>query len=564
MKISISLKLTTILCLFGLLLTGLASYYSQSNSKQILLDAARRDLLIANQVLGRTLQLKLQGAATDARLLADQPQPLQVLLDTPEKASNRMMLARMFEAVMEANATFRCIRLISAQQHGLELLSVERSGLQPDSALKETGHFPYVFKTLQLKPGGQFFSEILPDRTDPNGALLLQLASPVWSEQQAAGVVVVSLDITALLTRLKRELPDYYQVFLANGKGQLLLDPDHQNMPGSASGPDVLLQDQIPALASLLSGQTSSLLAALPDKYNQPSRVATFTRLLIGHGDSQTPLILGLAIPEEHILLASRELDQRMIRIVLGLGLLSLLLSLWLANALLRPLNQIGQAVSQFTDNLKLLPLPTRRGDELGKLARELDDMQKKILAQLSELSENHIQMQRMAHNDALTGLPNRRLFFDRLEHAVAKARRTGKQIGLLYVDIDEFKEINDTYGHAVGDEALRIVARLLSSVTRAADTVARLGGDEFIILLEDMEDHAVLLNIAKKLRAHLQNRMLINGHELLMTASLGLSIFPLHGEDADALVQSADNAMYGAKREGRNRICMADGQLPR
>ena len=95
MKISISIKLTAILCLFGLLMTGLASYYSLSNSKQILLDAAKRDLLIANQVLGRNLQLKLQGPANDARLLAEQPQPLQILLDHPNKAREQLALTRM-------------------------------------------------------------------------------------------------------------------------------------------------------------------------------------------------------------------------------------------------------------------------------------------------------------------------------------------------------------------------------------------------------------------------------------------------------------------------------------
>jgi diguanylate cyclase (GGDEF)-like protein len=563
MKSSISLKLTAILCLFGLLLTGLASYYSLSSSKQILLDAAKRDLLVANQVLGRNLQIKLQNFATDARLLASQPQPLQILLDSPDKARERIALASMLEALIEANSAYQGVRLIGAQQHGLELMSVDRSGVQPDSALKERGHFPYVFKTLQLASGDQYFSEITPDSKGPDGALVLQLASPVWSEQRPLGVIVLSLNVTTQLARLTKELPDYYQIFLANDKGQLLLDPDHLTTRGAASGPDVLLQEQIPSAQLLIDGKTSSLLVALPDKYNQPSRLATFTRLLVGHGEKQTPLILGLAIPEEHILRASHELDQRMIRIILGLSLLSLLLSLWLAKALLRPLNQIGHAISQFTHNLSLLPLPTKRRDELGRLARELKEMQEKILVQLGELSENHIQMQRMAHDDALTGLPNRRLFFDRLEHAIAKARRNGKQIGLLYVDLDAFKEINDTFGHAIGDEALRIVARLLISVTRESDTVARLGGDEFIILLEEMEDRTVLLSIAKKLLAHMQNRIFIGGHELQLTASLGISIFPQHGEDADALVQSADSAMYTAKREGRNRITMASEQLP-
>jgi len=557
MKISISIKLTAILCLFGLLMTGLASYYSLSNSKQILLDAAKRDLLIANQVLGRNLQLKLQGPANDARLLAEQPQPLQILLDHPNKAREQLALTRMFEAVLEANPEYLRLRLISAQQHGLELLSVARSGRQTSDTLKERGHFDYVFKTLQLVPGEQFLSEISPQRMDANGALILQLASPVWSEK-AIGVVVLSFDVTGLLERLTSELPANYQVFLANNQGKLLLDPDYVSSQGQARGPDVLLQEQLPETLPLVQGKTSSLLAALPGQYNQTPRLATFTRLVIGQGDNQTALILGLAIPEEHILLASHELDQRMIRIVLGLSLLSLLLSLWLAKALLRPLNQIGHAIDHFTENLTFTPLPTKRRDELGKLARELHEMQQKILAQINELNENHIEMHRMAHGDALTGLPNRRLFFDRLEQAITRAKRSGKLIGLLYVDLDQFKEINDTHGHAVGDEVLRVVARMLTSASRESDTVARLGGDEFIILFDELENLGALQNIAKKLLARMQNRIFIHGHDLQISASLGISIFPQHGTDADTLVQCADKAMYTSKRDGRSRTSIA------
>ena len=562
MNISISVKLTAILCLFGLLMTGLASYYSLSNSKQILLDAAKRDLLLANQVLGRNLQLKLQGPANNVRLLADQPQPLQILLDTADKARDSIALTRMFEAVIEANREFLRLRLISAQQHGLELLSVERSGQQTAGALKERGHFDYVFKTLQLVPGEQFMSDLTPQSMDANGALTLQLASPVWSEQ-AIGVIVLSFDVTALLERLSSELPINYQVFLANSQGKLLLDPDQAERQGNVSGPNMLLQEQLPVTLPLVQGQIDSLLSELPEKYNQPARLATFTRLVIGQGNSQTPLILGLAIPEEHILQASHELDQRMIRIIFGLSLLSLLLSLWLAKTLLRPLNQISHAISHFTDHLAFLPLPTKRRDELGKLACELREMQENILAQINELNQNHIEMHRMAHDDALTGLPNRRLFFDRLEHAISKAKRSGKLLGLLYVDLDQFKEINDTHGHAVGDEVLRIVARMLTSASRESDTVARLGGDEFIILFDELEDRRALLNIAKKLQAHMQNRIFINGHDLQITASLGISIFPQHGADADALVQSADKAMYASKHIGRNRITIASDQAP-
>ena len=215
-------------------------------------------------------------------------------------------------------------------------------------------------------------------------------------------------------------------------------------------------------------------------------------------------------------------------------------------------------AIAHFSHDLSLRPLPTKRNDELGTLARDIREMQQKILAQIGELSSNQIELQRLAHNDPLTGLPNRRLFFDRLEHAISKADRSDKLVGLLYVDLDHFKDINDSHGHAVGDEVLRSVARLLVSITRNGDTVARLGGDEFVILFDEVEDRTVLLGIAHKLLNLLQNRLLISGENLQVCASVGISLYPDDGSDAQTLVQNADKAMYRSKHDGRNRISMA------
>ena len=245
-------------------------------------------------------------------------------------------------------------------------------------------------------------------------------------------------------------------------------------------------------------------------------------------------------------------------QIVIALSVLTLLLALLLARALTRPLNQIGQAIARFARNRSLHPLPTGRRDELGSLARNLRDMQEEILRQISELNENRIELERLAHHHPLTGLPNRRLFFDRLEHAIANAKRSGKRVGLLFVDLDHFKEINDELGHAIGDEVLCSIARLLSSITRGGDTVARLGGDEFIILFDQIEDGKILSGIAQKLLGHLQNRLLLGGHQVLVQASLGISLYPEHGDTAESLVQNADKAMYSSKRDGRNRVSLA------
>lgn len=557
MKLSLGNKLTLLLCLFGLLLSGLASYYSLSSSKQILIAAAKRDLLVANQVLGRNLQISLENFANDLKVLSTQSQPADVLQNTPRSSREALELNRLFTSMLNAHPEYQRIRLIEAKNHGLERLNVDRNGTVASSALQEKGHFPYVFKTLKLVPGQLFFSEIAPSRLDPDKVLTLHLASPIWTnDKQVLGLIVLSINIKKLFRRLQRELPDYYQLFLANSQGELLLNPELNKSQVTGQGPSVMIQTQLPELLALLEGESSNMLSILPAKREQPTRLAAFTTVSIEAESNH--LLLGLAVPEEHILKASRELDQRLIQIIVALSLITLLLSLWLARNMIRPLNQIGLAIAHFSNNLSLQPLPTERGDELGKLARDIRAMQEKILTQIIELNTNQQELQRMAHNDPLTGLPNRRLFFDRLQHAISNAKRSGKLLGLLYVDLDHFKEINDSHGHTAGDEVLNNVAHLLVSVTRSGDTVARLGGDEFVILFDEVESRATLLGIAQKLLALLQNRLLIDGKDLQVRASLGISIYPQDGSDAQTLLQSADRAMYSSKRSGRNTITSA------
>ncbi|VXC17088.1 putative Diguanylate cyclase [Pseudomonas sp. 8BK] len=557
MKLSLGNKLTVLLCLFGLLLSGLASYYSLSSSKQILVAAAKRDLLVANQVLGRNLQISLENFANDLKVLSTQSQPVDVLEDTPRSNREAVELTQLFTSMLNAHPEYQRIRLIEAKNHGLERINVDPQGPISSNALQEKGHFPYVFKTLQLVPGQQFFSEIAPSRLDPDKALTLHLASPIWkNDQQVLGLIVLSIDVKKLFSRLQREIPDYYQLFLANSQGELLLNPERNTSQGRDQGPSVMIQSQLPELLALLEGQSTNMLSILPAKREQPTRLAAFTSVSIEAESNH--LLLGLAVPEEHILQASRELDQRLVQIIVALSLITLLLSLWLARKMIRPLNQIGLAIAHFSKNLSLQPLPIERGDELGKLARDIRAMQEKILAQIIELNTNQQELQHMAHNDPLTGLPNRRLFFDRLQHAISNAKRNGKLLGLLYIDLDHFKEINDSHGHAAGDKVLGNVAHLLGSVTRSGDTVARLGGDEFVILFDEVENRATLLGIAQKLLALLQNRLLIDGKDLQVRASLGISLYPQDGSDAQTLLQNADRAMYSSKCSGRNTITCA------
>lgn len=161
--------------------------------------------------------------------------------------------------------------------------------------------------------------------------------------------------------------------------------------------------------------------------------------------------------------------------------------------------------------------------------------------------------LESMALHDALTGLPNRRLLMDRLSLAIAHARRNTSAMAVMFLDLDGFKQINDTLGHAVGDLLLQSVAQRLSSCVRGSDTVSRQGGDEFVVLLGDLATSQDAAQSAQKLVQVLSEPHLLDGHRVNLTVSLGLTTFPDDGDDAATLVRNADAAMYDTKRQGRN-----------
>ncbi len=169
--------------------------------------------------------------------------------------------------------------------------------------------------------------------------------------------------------------------------------------------------------------------------------------------------------------------------------------------------------------------------------------------------------MSHLAQHDSLTCLPNRVLLMERLTQAIGMANRHGKQLALLFLDLDYFKQINDAYGHAIGDQLLREVAEDILSCVRTTDTVSRHGGDEFVILLTEIEEKLDSAHVAEKLLAKFAEPRYINGHELEVTLSIGIGVYPENGLDADTLMQSADAAMYSAKDQGRNNYQVFDGQ---
>ncbi len=224
-----------------------------------------------------------------------------------------------------------------------------------------------------------------------------------------------------------------------------------------------------------------------------------------------------------------------------------------------------GQAASQISHlRLLMLIMPTTiwalaalfalfLGRWIARTENDLVMTQQDLRRSLEQLEEQRNELHYMAHHDLLTDLPNRLMLLDRLERAIGKARRSQRALAVLFVDLDRFKQVNDSCGHGLGDDLLREVASRLRAMMREVDTVARWGGDEFTVLLEEVTDPDAVAHVIQRIAEDLQRPFLLDRREFALTVSIGCSLFPDDGEDAGTLLRNADTAMYHAKDEGRN-----------
>jgi diguanylate cyclase (GGDEF)-like protein len=212
---------------------------------------------------------------------------------------------------------------------------------------------------------------------------------------------------------------------------------------------------------------------------------------------------------------------------------------------------------TRFGRNIALIIAVTGIGLSLSMalLAWFMINGRDRALRLAAEMTE---ELRQMAQHDALTGLPNRALFSDRVQNALAYARRHGTRFAIIFLDLDKFKPINDNYGHSVGDQLLQQAAKRLQESIRASDTVGRIGGDEFVLLVGELAEPEVALALAEKIRQALRHPYRIDDHELTISCSLGVAIYPDHGTNELELTKGADEAMYRAKETGRDSVQLA------
>jgi len=570
MKFGLAARLGWVLALVSALIAGLTGLYAYRASHTLLVASAKNELLNATRVLARRVVVQRQEVTRNLQLLAQHPAVLATLQTQQDNTADQV--ATLFELLMRGNPNFFQVRLIAADRFGREQVRIDRDGTQllrvQGDDLQEKSHYTYVSETLALPAGSTYLSRIdINHEVGAHAGLdkpTAKLAAPVMDGNgKALGLVVINVDLNGIFEALGADMQPGFQLFLTNRQGDLLLHPDPALTFGFDRGQRHLLQDEFPATQALYDGtQNHMVLESEGGRYASEPVVAAFEMLPVKVASDEGRLVFGLALPLRQVLAQADLLGETVWKIVVGFGLLGLLLAMLLARLVTRPLNAMSAAVQNFSANQAIAGLPVQRQDELGALARSFDHMQTQIRQQFDELQCNRLELEHLARHDALTGLPNRRLFMERLDTALDLAHRHSGQLALLFIDLDEFKSINDRFGHDGGDATLQAVARRLQANTRRVDMVARLGGDEFVVLIDSPANRDQVRVIAQKLQASMQEPISLGDASWVVGLSIGISLFPQDGDTADVLMRQADTSMYRVKKGHDTRYHFA-GDTP-
>jgi diguanylate cyclase (GGDEF)-like protein len=462
-----------------------------------------------------------------------------------------------FVSFMQHHPSYLQIRLITRSHYGLERLRIDRTPdgvvVVPDDELQEKGQFAYVFDALAVSPGRVYFSPIVINHEDgthlAEGKPTVRIAAPVTEPNgTSVGVLVIDLDLTKVFDRLAADLPADYRVFMANQWGDFLIHPNPALTFGFERGQRVLMQDAFPATKPLFDASSRSTAISSLLRSPDEAQVVAFSRTPLGASEFSRFVVLGLSRPLHDVLLAADALGDRIVRMVLVSSVLALLLAVLFARALTKPLHTLARAASCVFDEPATERLPVERSDEIGILARRFDSMRREIRSQMTALHAKQRELTHLARHDALTGLPNRILFMEKLEAAIWDASAMGEGLAVIFIDLDRFKEINDQLGHWAGDRALVVVAERLLKVLRTNDIAARLGGDEFIVLIANVRSAEIVEQIAARIAAAMDEDIEFGQQCVKVGASIGISEFPLDGSSAEQLLLKADMAMYSAK----------------
>ncbi|MGB5568758.1 MAG: EAL domain-containing protein [Sedimenticolaceae bacterium] len=500
--------------------------------------------------LTRNFQVRTEVAEANVMLFSDSSLMRAYALTEDDEERYLLMLPsllKLFKSYLRAYPDYYEIRFLLPD--GFE---DARATLTSIPNFTEEEEDTALFKSL-TQSEGETLSRVLfnPDNDEislqvarPLNLINLATDDPLSTKPELRGYLIVTMNLDFIADQIKaNQVGHKGHTLVVDKSGKIIFHHDQTQVGGYI--PATLME------AMLGSGQQQGQYRSV---YQDDHAVFTTRRL---HED----LLLVGVLPESELLQESRSLGETVAWVTTGTVVLTISALLFAMQLLMvRPLKHLVRAVREIGDGNLTPDISLSSRDELGQLALSFQDMGR-------NLKKSRQKIERLAYHDSLTGLPNRLLFREYLQHMIALARRENSRMAILFLDLDNFKRVNDTLGHQVGDQLLKEMADRLKAALRAEDFVyqrayqetsevlARLGGDEFIILLPKVNDSHDAAKVASRILEIMKEPFRFDGHELYNGTSIGITLFPSDGTEVNDLIKRADVAMYHAKEQGRNNF---------
>ncbi len=522
--------------------------YEQLRSTGV--ERASSQLTTLMDQLARNVQVRTAVAEANVKLFADSSLMRSYALTDDEEERYALMLPsllKLFKSYLRAYPDYYEIRFLLPD--GFEDARATLTAIP--NATEEEEDTVFFKRLAQFK--GEIFSRVL---TNPdNGEISLQVARPLQlinnatddplsTQPKLRGFLVVTMDLGFVAEQIAaNRIGHRGHTLVIDRSGKIVFHPDPSQVGGYL--PATLME----TVQSFTDAQRQYRAA-----YEDDHAVLATRRI---HEDL---LLIGI-LPESELIEESRDLGATVAWVTVVTVILTITALLYAMHFLMvRPLKHLVRAAGEISNGNLTPDIPLTSRDEIGQLALSFQGMGR-------NLEKSRQKIERLAYHDSLTGLPNRLLFREYLQHMIALARRETNKMAVLFLDLDNFKRVNDTLGHQVGDQLLKEMAARLMSILRAEDFVhretyqetsevlARLGGDEFIILLPKINESHDAAKVASRILEVMEEPFRFDDHELYNGTSIGITLFPDDGTEVNDLIKRADVAMYHAKEQGRNNF---------
>lgn len=500
--------------------------------------------------MARNFQMHQDVAKANARLFADASLMRAYALTEDEEERYVLMLPsllKLFSSYLRAYPDYSEIRFLLPDGY-----EDARTTLKPIANMTEEEGGTTFFRELGRFKGETFVQVTTPPDSQrvslqvarPLRLIDLSTQDPLNGTPTLRGYLVVTIGLDFLAEQMDaNRIGENGRTLVVNTDGKILFHPDASRLGQGIPAP---------LLKKVLEMAKNE--QRVPVSYKQANSLLATRRL---HKDL---LLIGI-LPEEEWLKESQRLGNSVAWIVLGTVVLLIITLLIAMNFLMvRPLKQLMEAVREIGHGNLAPEIALSTRDELGQLALNFQDM-------AGNLETSRIKVERLAYHDSLTGLPNRFRAHETLRGMISLARRENGKMAVLFLDLDNFKRVNDTLGHQVGDQLLKEMANRLKVVLRAEDVIhqkaprntsdllARLGGDEFVVLLPRINSSHDAAKVASRILEIMKVPFYFDDKEIYSGSSIGISLFPEDGGDVDELIKLADAAMYQAKEQGRDNF---------